>query len=171
MSALERIRHEVREIGLVTAWFLGFFLFFLTLKELILDEYDVEITVLGTAVVGALIVAKVVVLLGKTSFGSGFASQPLLVRVLWRSLLYTAAVFVVTLAERLFDLYRETGALASAVSEAWAGRDVDHFLAMNLAVGMALLVYNLYDAIDDHVGEGGLRRILLSRPGRTPATG
>jgi len=171
MSAGERIRRELREIGLVTLYFLGFFLFFLTLKKLILEEYDVETTVLGTALIGALVVAKVVILLGKTSLGGGFARHPLFVRVLWRSLLYTAAVFAVTLAERIFDLYRETGTLSEALSEAWAGRDADHFLAMNLAVGVSLLVYNVFSAVDAQLGEGGLHRLFLARPGGGPAAG
>ena len=65
MSAVERIRHEVKEIGLVSLYFLCCFLFFLSLKALILREYEVEISVLSTAAVGALVVAKVVVVLDK----------------------------------------------------------------------------------------------------------
>ena len=164
MTVLERIRHEVREIGLVTLYFLAFFLFFLTLKKLILDEYDIALSILGTAVVGALIVAKVVVVLGKTSFGSGFRSQPAIVHVAWRTVLYTAAVFVATVAERLFDFHRETGSLSSAVSEAWAARDLDHFLAMNLSVAAALGIYNAFGLVSSHLGEGGLRRVFFARP-------
>lgn len=58
MSAAERIRHELREIGLVTLYLLPCFLFFLSLKALLLHEFDVEVAVLSTAVVGALVVAR-----------------------------------------------------------------------------------------------------------------
>jgi hypothetical protein len=157
MSLAERIRHEAREIGLVTLYFLACFLFFLSLKALLLDEYDVETTVLGTAVVGALVVAKVVVILGKTNLGNRFASGRVVVHVLWRSLVYTAVVFLVTLAERLFDLYREESELSTALSELWAGEDLDHFLAMNLSLGFFFVVYNVFAEIERHVGEGSLR--------------
>ena len=169
MSATERLRREVREIGLVTLFFLICFLVFLSLKKLLLDEYDIEIHVLGTALMGALVVAKVVVVLGKTSFGSRFRSHRRFLHVVWRSLLYTAAVFAVTLAERLFDLYRKTGELGRALSKPWTGEDLDHFLAMNLGVGLSLLIYNVFAEIDRHMGEGSLRRLFFARRERSGA--
>jgi len=163
MSAVtERIRHEVREIGLVTLYFLSCFLFFLSLKALLLDEYDIEVNVLGTAMVGALVVAKVVVLLDKTSLGDWFVSQKVWIHVLWRSLVYTAVVFVATLAERLFDLYRELGRLPEALSRLWAGEDLDHFLAMNLSVGLSFVVYNVLAELGRHMGTHALRDFFLS---------
>jgi hypothetical protein len=163
MTVGERIRHEVREIGLVTLYFLSCFLFFLSLKKLVLEEYHLEIKVLHTAVIGALIVAKVVVLLEKTSFGDRFHSASRFVHVLWRSFCYTAIVFVVTLAERLFEFYRESGELPRALSELWAGGNINHFLAMNLCVGFSFLIYNFFSEIDRHLGEGGLRKFFFSR--------
>lgn len=163
-SVGERVRAELREIGIVTAYFLLCFLFFLTLKKFLLEAYDVQVSVVGTAVVGALVMAKVVVLLDKTSFGSAFRSR-LWVHVMWRSLLYAAAAFLVTVAERLFDAYREQDGLAPALREVWAGRDVDHFLAMNLAVAVSLLIYNVFVAIEREMGEGSLRRLFFLRRG------
>ncbi len=163
VSIWDRVCREVREIGLVTIYFLACFLLFLSLKKLVLAEYQLEITILGTAVISALVVAKVVVLLGKTSFGNTFESQRLALHVLWRTLLYTTAVFLVTLAERLFDLYREEGTLGAAMSKLWAGEKMDHFLAMNITIGLSLLVYNVYGEIDRHFGEGSLRRLFFSR--------
>ena len=163
MSTGERIRREVREIGLVTLYFLACFLVFLSLKKLFLEEYDIELTVFHTAVIGALVVAKVVVLLEKTSFGGRFRSSRLFVHVLYRSLSYAAIVFVVTLAERLFDLYRDKGELPAALSALWAGRDFNHFLAMNLCVALSLLIYNFFSEIDRHMGEGALHRLFFAR--------
>lgn len=163
MTIAERIRKEAREIGLVTLYFLACFLLFLALKKLFLDQYHVKITVFHTAVIGALVVAKVVVLLEKTSFGGRFRSGRRFTHVLWRSFAYTAVVFVVSLAERLFDLYRETSELPTALSSLWASKDLDHFLAMNLCVMLAFLVYHCFSEIDRALGEGGLRRLFFAR--------
>ena len=163
MSVSERIRREVREIGIVTLYFLACFLLFLGLKKLLLEEYHVEVNVLSTAVIGALVVAKVVVLLGKSSLGNQFRSGRLIVHVIWRSFAYTAVVFVVTLAEHLFDFYRETSQLPAAMSEMWAGRDLHHFLAMNICVGLSFLSYNSFSEIDRRLGEGGLRKLFFAR--------
>lgn len=164
MTVSARIKEELREIGLVTLYFLSCYLVFLLLKKLLLEQYHVEITVFHTAVIGALVTAKVVVLLDKTSFGNGFRSAPVIAHVLWRSVSYTAVVFMVTLIERLFELYRENSDLSAAVAGLWAGRDFQHFLAMNLGVAISFLIYNTFAEIDRHLGEGGLRDFLLARP-------
>jgi hypothetical protein len=162
MTVSERIRRELREIGLVTLYFLSCFLIFLSLKKLLLEQYHLEVTIFQTAVIGALVVAKVVVLLDKTSFGGRFRSASLLAHVVWRSLSYTTVVFAVTLGERLFDLYRQSGALPVALSRLWEGKDFHHFLAMNVCVGLSFLIYNCFAEIDRHLGEGGLRKLFLA---------
>ncbi|MGH0037625.1 MAG: hypothetical protein ACQGVK_21555 [Myxococcota bacterium] len=165
----ERVQGEIREIGLVSLYFLAFFLLFLSLKALLLDEYSIQTSVLGTAVVGALIVAKVVVLLEKTSFGGLLDSHRAIYHVLWRSLAYTAAVFVVTLAEHLFEYYRATGDLSSALGRLRAGEGLDHVLALNLSVGTAFVLYNVFAELERDLGPGGLRRVLLERRDRADA--
>ena len=70
-------------------------------------------------------------------------------------------MFVVTLLERLFDLYRESRDLPDALAKAWSGEHADHFLAMNIAVGLTLLVYKVYGEIDRHLGEGALRKLFF----------
>lgn len=117
VSITRRLRREVREIGLVSVFFLLWFLLFLSLKKLILAEYHIGVRVVGTAVIGALVVAKVVVILDKTAVAAGFRSNLLIVHVLWRSVTYTAVVFVVTLAERLVHAYRAQGEFTAAVAE------------------------------------------------------
>jgi hypothetical protein len=168
MSIGERLRHEAREIGLVTLYFLACFAIFLSLKKLLLEQYDVTTYVFHAAVIGALVVAKVVVLLEKTSFGSRFQDGSLIAHVLWRSLLYTAVVFAVTFAEHLFDAWRTNGSLDGALSQLWASRDLHHFLALNLCVALSFLLYNTCTELDRRLGKGSIRRMLLSRPHQAP---
>jgi hypothetical protein len=162
MSIGERVRHELREIGLVTLFFLVCFGVFLTLKKLLLEEYHISIFVFHSAVIGALVVAKVVVLLEKTSFGSRFQHGSLVAHAMWRSLVYTAVVFVVTLAEHLVEAYFDKGSLETALSELWASKDFHHFLAMNLCVALSFLLYNTFAEMDRRLGRGSIRRLLFS---------
>ena len=163
MTIGERIRHELREIGLVTAFFLLWFLFFLTLKRLVLAQYEIEVSVLGTALIGALVVAKVVVILDKLPVARRFRGGALALHLLWRTLSYTAVVFLVMSAERLFHAWRETGALRPALAHVWASRDLHHALATTLAVGSGLALFLLSAEVDRRLGEGGLRRLLFAR--------
>jgi len=161
MSVGERIRHELREVGLVTLYFLACFLFFLTLKWLLLAEYRIATAVVGQAIVGALVVAKVVVLLDKTRLGDLLGSSRRALRVLWRSGVYTALVFAVTFAERWLDIYREQGGALASLVRTWREEDVYHFLALNLTVGLCLLVYNVFAEIGRHVGASRLRALFF----------
>jgi multisubunit Na+/H+ antiporter MnhC subunit len=162
MSIGERVRHELREIGLLTLFFLVCFGIFLILKKLFLEQYRVSIYVFHSAVIGALVVAKAVVLLENTSFGNRFQHGSLIAHAIWRSLVYTAVVFVVTLAEHLVEAYLDKGDLDTAVSELWASKDFDHFLAMNLCVALSFLLYNTFAEMDRRLGRGSIRRLLFS---------
>ncbi len=162
MSFTERVREELREIGLVTAFFLAWFLFFLFIKKLVLAEYQIGVVVLGTAAISALVVAKVVVLMDKTPVVSWFRSSPVLVHVMWRSFSYTAVVFLFTVAEELFHAYRESGSLSTSLSEMWTQRDPNHAVALTLSVGLAFVVFTGAAEIDRQLGAGGLRRVFFS---------
>jgi hypothetical protein len=171
MTTGQRLRHEAREIGLVTLYFLVCFAIFLSLKKLLLEQYDVTTYVFHAAVLGALVVAKVVVLLEKTSFGSRFREGSLILHAIWRSLLYTAVVLAVTFAENLFGAWRSQGSLSGALTHLWASRDLNHFLALNLCVGLSFLLYHTYAELDRRLGAGSIRRLLLSRRGRAEDAG
>jgi hypothetical protein len=162
MSNGERVCHELREIGLVTLYFLVCFGVFLTLKKLLLEQYHVSIYVFHAALIGALVVAKVVVLLEKTSFGNRFQNGSLIAHAMWRSLVYTAVVFVVSLAEHLVEAYLDKADLEMALSELWASKDFDHLLAANLCVALSFLLYNTFTEMDRRLGRGSIRRLLLS---------
>ena len=72
MSLAQTVKRELKEVGLVTVYFLVCFGIMLFLKKLVLAEYDVEFYALWAVVVGALVAAKVVVILDKTRVGTRF---------------------------------------------------------------------------------------------------
>ena len=59
----------------------------------------------------------------------------------------------------------QTGALPQALARLWAGRDFQHFLALNLCVLLSFLAYNCFAEIDRRLGGGGLRQLFFE-PGR-----
>jgi hypothetical protein len=169
MSIGQRLRHEVRQIGLVALYFFGCFVIFLSLKKLLLEEYHIPVYVLQTAVLGAIVVAKVVVILEKTSFASRFQDRSLIAHSIWRSLAYTAVVFVVTLAEELLDAYLDKQDLAATLSGFLSSKQLDHFLAMNVGVALSFMIYFTFSELDRRIGHGAIRRLLFSAPPRPPA--
>jgi len=57
MTWLSAAKHELRQLGVVTVYFLFCFGMVLTLKKLILAQYDIEFYALSVLVVSALVAA------------------------------------------------------------------------------------------------------------------
>lgn len=90
MGLLATVKHAIKEVGFVTLYFFFCFGIILTLKKLMLEPYDIEFYAFSTAVVGALIVAKVVVVLDKTRAGTRFDdSHPLGAAALYKAMIYS----------------------------------------------------------------------------------
>jgi hypothetical protein len=70
------LKEEVRSIGLYTLFSGTWFAIFLLLKRLILANYEIRFPGRSAAFIGALILAKVVLLLEHLSLGRGIARRP-----------------------------------------------------------------------------------------------
>ena len=158
------LKREMVEVGLVTLYFFGCFLLAVILIKLILGEHQIEFRGLSVAVITALVLAKVVVILDKTRTGTRFeGSAPVAVAAGYKTLLYFVVTFVVLLAERVFDAYREQHGFGAALTEVWTHRDREVILAKSMCVGLALLGYHLYAGVDRRLGKGMLWRAMWKR--------
>ncbi len=165
MGLLSTVKHEAKEVGLVTLYFFLCFGIILTLKKLMLATYAIEFYAISGAVVGALIVGKVLVLLDKTRAGNRFdASHSIGVAVLYKTTVYSAVTLLVLWAEKMFHAYRESGMLGEAFMEVWTHRDRNVIFAKVICIGLAFLGYHLFKGIDRRLGEGTLKRLVLKRP-------
>ena len=165
MGMLSTIKHELKEVGLVTLYFFFCFGVILTLKKLMLEGYQIEFYAFSTALVGALIVGKVVVLLGKTRAGTRFdAHHSLGAAALYRTMVYSGCTFLVLFAEKMFHAFRESGMLGAAFIDVWEHKDLSLIVAKVLCIGLAFMGFFLYRGIDRRLGEGTLRRIVFSAP-------
>lgn len=165
MKLLSVLKNEIKEVGLVTLYFFFCFGMLLTLKKLFLADYQIEVQAFSTAIIGALVIAKIVIVLDHTHAGTRFDSRlPLGLATLYKTLFYILVTAVVLFLERLFHFYRESGVLERAVIELWEHRDRNIILAKVLCIGLTFLGYHLYAGLDRRLGEGTLRRLVLGRP-------
>jgi hypothetical protein len=166
MSLLSKLKHEIKEIGLVTLYFFFCFSVMLTIKKLLMVDYRVEVQVLSTAAISALIIAKIVIVLDHTPAGNRFdAGYPLWIVVLYKTLVYLGVAFIVFSLEKLFHVYRETGQIEQAIWEMWEHRKENIMLLKLLCIGLTFLGYHVYAGLDQRLGEGTLRREIFQRPG------
>jgi len=158
------VKHEAKEVGLITLYFLFCFGVALLLKKLFLADYNIEVYVLSSVFIAALVVAKVVAVLDQTHAGTRFdLTWPLGVVALYKTLVYAVAVLVVLYLETVIDVYREGHSLRAAVMEIWAHRDWNLLLSKVLCGGLAFAGYHLYAGLDRRLGKGTLHRLVTTR--------
>ncbi|MGR9108362.1 MAG: hypothetical protein ACU843_15690 [Gammaproteobacteria bacterium] len=165
MKLLAMIKREAKEVGLVFLYFFCAFGVLLALKKLFLADYRIEVQALSTAFIGALIVAKIVIVLDHTRTGTRFDTRlPLGLASLYKTLFYVFATALVLFLEKLFHAYRESGVLSQAIRDLWEHRDRNIIFAKVICIGLAFLGYHLYAGLDRRLGEGTLRRLVTTPP-------
>lgn len=168
MNLFSKLKHEAKEVGLVTSYFFFCFGVMMTMKQLLLADYRIEVQVLSTAAISALIIAKIVAILDHTSVGKRFDTcHPLWLAVLYKTMVYLVLAFIVFFLEKLFHAYHEMGLLNLAMSEVWEHRNRNLILMKLLSVGLTFLGYHFYAGLDRRLGEGALRRMIFERPEST----
>jgi hypothetical protein len=157
-----KLRDEIRSLGLSTLFFCTWFLVLLLLKWLVLAEYRIQIGSLWIALVGALIVAKVVLVLENVPLEALTRNRPAAVDVTARTGLYGLGILVVLILERGFEARHEYGGFGQAVVQLFRQQDIHHILATTIGVTGALLVFNASYVVRRHLGERGLIRLFLA---------
>lgn len=162
MSILEKLKHELKAVILVTLFFAAWLGVFMGLKILILDGYQIRFGSISAVLIGALVLAKVVLILEHVSLGAWLRDEPVLVDVVLRTLLYAFGTFVVMLLEKAFESRHEQGGFGSALTNVFQHPDMPHIWANAICVTAALLFYNVLSALNRHLGRGGLIGFFLS---------
>jgi hypothetical protein len=164
VSLLTRVKHELREVGLVTLYFFFCFGIILLLKKLFLAAYEIEYYAISVVIVGALVAGKIVVVLDHTALGTRFAaSHRPGVAALLKTLIYLGVTFLLLTGEKVFHAYRESGALGRALEDVWQNRDRNVILAKTICVSLAFVGYHLFRATDRRLGDGTLWRTIWKK--------
>jgi hypothetical protein len=161
---------EFREILPPTIFFfVGFNLIVLT-TNLILADYGAQFASFMIATASALVVAKAVLVANVMPAIRRFDRAPLLRPILFKTVFYWAAVFIVRLLEHWVRYrFSEDYAFGGFVPHAIATFSWDRFIAIQLWIFVLFLVYVTASELNHLFGEGELWHILLaSRPDELP---
>ena len=113
-SILSRLKHELVEaIPPAVFFFIAFHLIAFT-RALMLEEYGIPTSTFVAVTFGALIIAKVVLIVDLVPFVNRFPEKPLIYNVLWKTVIYQVAALLVRYIEHLIPFVREHGDLALA---------------------------------------------------------
>jgi len=159
MSASARLRSELRNLGLATAFFGAWIALFVVIKTLLLEEYRIDFVGWSRILVGALILSKVVLILEHVPLGAWVRSRPAWVDTLLRTGLYAAGVLVVLVLEHGLRERKEAGGFVAAVQQGFDQTSGAHVLANAICLTGSLLVYNGLTVVRRNLGAGGLLRL------------
>ena len=164
MSFGSAVRKELREVGTVFVYFAIGFLLILLLRKALLEQYDIQVSGVSRALIGALIVSKVVVILGHTRAATVFDRQPLGLHVIAGSAIYTAGVALILLLEHAFEIRGEAGGFGPALAAVFRDQQPDHFLATLIVVFVIFLGYLTLVSLTERLGEEHPFAIFFRRP-------
>jgi len=162
MSVRQKLRDELKALSVTFGFFTGVLGFLVLLKKLALAEYQIEFRGLAVALMGALVLSKVVLVLEHVSLGAWVRSRPAWVDVVLRTALYSLGVVAVLLLEKGFEGRHEHGGLLPALMSVFHDADSHHVWINTLVVSGALLIYNVLSVVRRHLGEWGILRLLRS---------
>lgn len=160
--------HELRQAALPAAFFFVAFLIGAITKALVLESYGLTPTGVVVAVVGALIVAKAVLIADHLPLMHRFDRRPLILSVLWKAAIYWILCLAFRFVEELMPLWSKHGGLGAAIRHMDDEISWPLVVAVQLWLVVALLLYSALVELDRHFGRGSLRRAMLS-PARAEA--
>jgi hypothetical protein len=161
---MEALKHELKKIGSLSLFFFIGYGYILILMKLFLKEFSIDVSIFTKVVIYALVSAKSVAIMDMTPWMNRFAESPRYLQVLYKTAVYTFAVFVLSLIENLFHAYHETKALIPALTLFLETRSFDRFLAILLCVSAVFLIHNIFQELDQYLGKGNLSKFFFKPP-------
>jgi hypothetical protein len=157
-----RLKHELTEYAINFVYLALFLSVFAWYRRLVLAEYSIPYLRYGTALIKALILAKVIMLGDWLRLGHRMESRPLIVSTLYRTLLFAAWVALFEIVEKVVvNLILGHGWRAGVTDVLSGGRD--ELLAAVLVMLLAFIPFFAFKEAERVLGEGTLRRLFFRR--------
>lgn len=161
MAVLRWLREEFRTVLLAALYFAAFFFIVLLLKQLLLEGYGIAFTGLSTALLLALVTAKVVVVLDKAPLRHRVG----VIEVVVRAALYTAASLALLLVEKAFSSRQAAGGFVEALRHVFEHPDMPEIWATVLCLALAFVGYVAFAVARRELGAAALAAAFLGTPG------
>ena len=163
-SLKKRALEELKIYWIITLYLAVFLGSFTVYRRLILKEFGVAYLNYGFALIEALIIAKVILIGRAFGLGKRFESEPLIVSVLYKSVLFGAIVFLFGVIERVVEaMIHKTG--WAGVVQGLTELGLYELLARVIMLIVAFVPFFAFWEIGRVLGPGRLSALFFSRPG------
>jgi hypothetical protein len=162
MTLAQKLQHEIAAMVSVTLYFGCWLGALVLLKYLVLADYQIAFTHFSVALVGALVLAKVVLVLEHVPPGAWARPRPAWINVVLRTALYASGVFIVLLLEKAFEGRHEHNGFGASLIAVFEHADMVHVWLNTICLSAALLSYNMLSVVRKRLGKGVLLKMFLT---------
>jgi hypothetical protein len=167
-KAWTTVKHEFREVLPPTIFFFISFHIVVLDRALMLKEYGLRLSSVTAATVGALLVAKVVLIADKLPFINRFPEKPLMYNVLWKTAIYVGASVFIHYLEHLLPLWWRMGEFRAANEHLWSEIVWPHFWAVQLWLIVLIFIYCTLRELVRVIGRDQVVKIFFGTPASVP---
>jgi hypothetical protein len=157
------LREEIRKTRPVFIFFLIGFLLVLMIIKLSLAQYSIETRALSNALLGAVLAAKIVLILENTPMAHPFRNSARIFGIACKSLIYGAGVILLAYLERFIDAFRHSRRFGASAMSVMMQSNLHRLLALSLGIAMVFAAYFVLSDLSDSMGNGAMRRFFLER--------
>jgi hypothetical protein len=160
-----RLREEMRTLLVNTAFFSTMFCLIVVTDRLLIRGSSITIAGFATAIVGGLLVAKVVLLVNLLPFVDEFRDRPLVYGILWKTPIYFAAVLLFRYVEPVLRAIFARASLVEAEHRAAEQFAQPRFWAVGIWVAVLLVLFVTMQELARLLGSDHMREMFFGRPG------
>jgi hypothetical protein len=155
------VRREIRDIIPPTIFFFVAFGLLLVTQMLVLKDHGIDAWHWGGAVIGALIIAKIVLIADHFRFINRYPGHPLIWNALWKTLIYNIGALALRYLEGLLPILFRGDGFVPANRAFFAETDWTHFLLVHMWLAVLLFVYCCLRELVRQIGPAEVRRMFF----------
>ena len=156
----EKIVRELLQYWITVGYLAVFFGAFAWYRRLILDEYRIDYFNYGSAIIEALILAKVVWLGDLFGLNRGLEKKPLIYPTLYKALVFCAFVGVFAVVEHIIGGLLHGKGIMGGLNKLWSEGKYE-LLARCLMTFFAFIPFFAFRELETILGEGKLRSLFF----------
>jgi hypothetical protein len=165
-GAVARVKHEIGKILAAAVFFSTGFCLIHVSNRLLTAGSTVELASLSRAIIGGLIVAKVLSIVDLLPFVHAFPGRPLVLNIVWKTWFYVAGGVIFLYVEPfLKDLVKGAGLFASH-SRAWQELMMPRTWATLIWVAMLLAVFVSFQELSRVIGKQQFKHMIVGCRGK-----
>ena len=156
-------KRELKEVFVISFTFYILFVLFVLLKKALLGQHHIEFYAAGTALIGSLILGKVVLLIDKLTLTKKMDYFPNIYRVFFRSIVYLLGYIIFSLLEHWVKGLIDGNNFGQAWSHSFHHLGGLDFLTSLAIVFIAFLFFNAFWVIRLHYGPKELYKLFFRK--------